>query len=532
MGPIKGLASALCLGAAAMLAAAAGPSSAEDGGAGKAAIGRDIRLLGSADPAQRERAREGLLGAGAAAFRELCRLETFENPEQEMNVRMLVFRMEPYYGPWTSGMEAGRFLMNRGDFERALAMFLSAAGRHEPIRGDKWFRHLVSSCYARVPEDRREAIPLEDWGLYATGQIGKLVATHKSSKYRERSLFELGMYDELLAEFPKGEFAPYAKYSKVSGHAYLEPQAYLEITDPEKEIAEWPGFIAGNKGHPGQDDAAYRLGRACEMAGRRLEAVKWLHLARVLPDGEFRIKGAMRMLYVLDSLCTLEELESLSKGAPSPEIEEWAQVSIAVRHFRAFRFGESLASWKAYLQSRPKGRFAEHAAARAELIEKRILPLAAAAEDGRAGDAALYEIGRIFYHDVLANYNPAWEGSRAEYLSTEINCLGRTHAFDNPAYFESHNNYLAAAAWFAKLLGRFPESPLKDKALYSTGSCWLKAPMLNHFSNFSLSRREMLAKAREYYRRVVDECPDSPLLGDAARMIAVIELLPPDWMQY
>ncbi len=505
---------------------------ADDLKPGKQEIRSLISQLGDSNPAKRDEARDRLWDIGEEAYRELKEFRDSPDPELEIGVRMLLFRLEPFYGPWPAAMQTGRRFMRAGEYAKALKCLLSAARRHEPLRKDKWFRHLASTCWSKIGESRREGFELADWGLFVTGQFVRLVDMHPRSEYRQQCLYHLGRFEDMLREFPSGELAPLAKYSVLSGHPYNEPQAYLEMTDPGKEIREWPEFIAKNPGHPSLDDAAYRLARAYEVAGRRIEAVKWLDESRRLPDGEYKWKAAMRILYVLDALCTPDELERISRESASPEIADWASVSLAVALFRSGSFEKSLAAFRGYLASRPGGSCVKEALLRAELIEKRILPLLPKLADPAEGDKALYEMGRIFYHDVNANYNPAWKDQRTAYMSREINLLGRTHAFDNPAYFDSHNNYISAAAWFEMLLSAYPASALKDKTLYSLGSCWLKAPMLNRYSEHSRSPSEMLGKAKEYYSRVGQECPDSPLCETAARIIKVIDSFPPDWMEY
>jgi tetratricopeptide (TPR) repeat protein len=510
----------------------AGAARAGDAAESREGIQRLIAALGAGSARERTQAQEQLLKAGGSAYRQLRSAYPTGKPETDMALRMLLFKMEPLHGPWFCAMRAARYHYQKSDYAEALALFLRAAKKHPPLRRDKWFHHLARRCYQRLLPWEREKMTFSDWELFATGQHQRLVTEHPKSAFRDQSLFRLGRFKQLLKEYPESPLRPYAEYSLLAGHPYFEPPSLLEIRHPLREIQEWPKFLKAHTNHPGLDDAAYRLGRAYELAGDPQNAVKYFHMARTLPDGEYRWKARMRILYVLDALCSPGDLEAIARGAPDPAIREMAACSIGIVLQREERYDQALGAHRRFLASRPDSAFCSKVRKHAERLEKILIPAAARAAGDREADQGAYELGRFYYHNILANYNPIWQGHRAAYLSYEVNACGRSHAFLNPGYFEEHNNYLCAARHFERLLAEHPRSPLREKALYSLGTCYLRAPGLNHFANFTVPRKTLLEKARQAYARLAREHPKSSLADDAARMIDVIKSLPPDWMQY
>ncbi|MHC4601255.1 MAG: tetratricopeptide repeat protein, partial [Planctomycetota bacterium] len=274
------------------------------------------------------------------------------------------------------------------------------------------------------------------------------------------------------------------------------------------------------------DDAAYRLGRALERLTRYREAALWLARSASLPDGEFTWKGPLRALYVLDALATEEDLEALAGSSKTPGIGEKAFLTLGVRSLRAGNYMEALSRFERFLLEHPKSDFRSAVEKRCKALRETLIPYLAEAEGAGKADAALYELGRYYYHDLLALYNPAWEGNRVNYFSYEVNCLGRTHAFTHPEYFESHNNYLRAAHYFDRLWKEHKRSPMRAKALYSAGTCYFKAPTLNQFSVFRRTREELLAESAARYERLVKEHPRHSLAPDAKKMIEVVKNAP------
>jgi tetratricopeptide (TPR) repeat protein len=279
-------------------------------------------------------------------------------------------------------------------------------------------------------------------------------------------------------------------------------------------------------GHPGSDDAAYRLGRALEKLTRYREAALWLTRSASLPDGEFAWKGPLRALFVLDALAPEKDLEALAESGKPGSLGEKAFLTLGIRSLRAGRYVEALSRFERFLLEYPKTGYRGEVEKRCSALRETLIPLQAEADGPCKTDDALYELGRYFYHDLLALYNPAWDGNRVNYFSYEVNCLGRTHAFTHPEYFEAHNNYLQAARYFDRVWMEHERSPLRAKALYSAGTCYFKAPSLNQFSVFRRTRDELLAESLARYERLVKEHPRHGLAVDAKKMIEVVKNTP------
>jgi outer membrane protein assembly factor BamD (BamD/ComL family) len=484
-----------------------------------------IHLLSDPDWTVRAQATEALRGGGEDAYKALFAVE---NPDLEARFRIALLKKEmaPLYGSWKDALTAGRTAFDGGDMKPALRYFLVAARKKDVLRDDPWLADLCSRAWQALPEDERGVEGRPDWELLLCGEHDRLADRFPESPRREKALFLAGRYGEVIKAYPEGTYAPLAKYSLTAGHAYFEPPRYLEIKDPEKEVEAWPRFLTEHPGHPGSDDAAYRLGRALEKLTRYREAALWLARSASLPDGEFRWKGPLRALYVLDALASEEELEALAGSNAPPEIGERAFLTLGIRSLRTGKYVEALSRFERFLIEYPKSAHRVEVEKRCGALREILIPRASEIESPVKADTALYALGRYFYHDLLALYNPAWAGNRVNYFSYEVNCLGRSHAFTHPEYFESHNNYLCAAGYFDRLWKEHGRSPLRAKALYSAGTCYFKAPTLNQFSVFRRTPDELLAESLARYKRLLKEHPDHPLARDAKKMIEVVKNTP------
>ncbi|GEM_PF-3129640 len=482
-----------------------------------------IGLLSHPEWEVRARATEALRKGGEEAYKALFTCEN-PHPEAQFRIALLKQEMAPLYGGWNHALEAGRTALDTGDMEGSVRYFLIAAEKKKALRADPWLADVCRRAWRSLAPSARDTRGMQDWEMFLCGEFEELAARFPDSELREKSLFLARRYEEVLADYPEGAYAPLARYSLTAGHPYFAPPSYLEIENPAEEVQAWPEFLRRHPGHPGSDDAAYRLGRALEKLGRYREAAVWLMRSARLPDGEFRWKGPLRAVWVVDAMASEADLTALaSKDAPA-RIREMASLTLGIRALRRSAFGEARARLEAFVLDYPGSRFREDALKRLEDLKTVLLP-EAGRQDGEtgSGDEALYELGRYFYHRLLSLYNPIWEGNRVNYFAYEVNCLGRSHAFRNPSYFEAHNNYLQAAAYFDRLAAAHPDSPLRPKALYSAGTAFMKSVSLNRFSVFTTSRDEMLRESLRRYREVVKKHPRSDLTDASLRMIGVVK---------
>ena len=507
----------VALGMSAMMGIALANGGSDDPGA----PAEFVKQLSDPDWRVRNHATECLRKGGEAAYRALLTAEN-DHPEARFRIALLKRELAPVFGNWTHALEAGKEAADSGRHETALGYFLTAARKNENLRQDAWLSELVRRCWLAMPASARNEDARADWELFLCGEYGLLADRHPQSTLREKALFRAGRFEEVLESYPRGHYAPLARYSLTAGHPYFEPSMYLEITDPEREIVQWPEFLRGHPDHPGCDDAAYRLGRAYESTGRHAEAVTWMYRSAELPDGEYAWKGPLRAVYVLDALATEDELRVLAGRGPTVEIRESASLALCARLMRRFDFEAALSACEKFAGEHPESRHTADAAKRAEDLAGVLIPLSRKISGGEGADAAMYDIGRYFYHRVLSLYNASWNGNRVNYFTYEMICLGRTHAFTKPDYFESHNNYIAAAKWFDRLVKEHPESGLLQRALYSAGTAYMKAALLDRFSVFPQGRRGLLRESSERYAALAKQHQGDPLAADAAGMMKVV----------
>lgn len=483
-----------------------------------------IERLSDPDWRVRARATEALRNGGDEAYKALFTVDN-PHPEARFRVAMLKKEMAPRYGAWNHALEAGRKAFDAGEMERALEFFLIAARKNEQLRTDAWLARVCTEAWNGLPATAKDPQARLDWELYLCGEYDHLADRCLQSDLRPKALFLAARYDEVIDLYPDSPYAPLARYSLTAGHPYFQPPAFLEVDDPEREVEEWPRFLREHPGHPGSDDAAYRMGRALENLSRYREAVIWLMRSARLPDGEFRWKGPLRAIYVMDARASLSELEALDADGVSEDLREVAALTLAVRSLRRDDLSRARDGFADFLARFPRSAHREKVRERLVDLEETLLPLRDRVEAGENADEALYETGRYFYHRLLSLYNPAWEGNRVNYFSYEVNCLGRSHAFRDPEYFESHNNYLRAAGSFDRLWKEFRDSPRRAAALYSSGTAHLKAVTLNRFSVFRRTREQLLNESIARYERLVREHADDPLAEDAKTMIRTVRNL-------
>jgi outer membrane protein assembly factor BamD (BamD/ComL family) len=484
-----------------------------------------VKKLSDPDWTVRAQASQALRSGGEGAYKALF---TAKNPDPEARFRIAPLKKElaPLYGSWKHALEAGRLAFDAQRMEPALRYFLIAAKKHKVLRTDTSLGDMCRRAWEDLPDSVKNIAVRRDWELFLCGEYTFLVDHFPQSALREKALFLSRQYREIIREYPHGPYAPLAQYSLTAGHPYFSPPAYLEIKNPEREIESWPRFLREHPGHPGSDDAAYRLGRAMEALSRYGEAVVWLMRSAHLPDGEFTWKGPLRAIYVLDALVPEKEMEGLLDRKYPETIREKAMVTLGVRAMRRGDYAESRVRFTAFLIAFPESPLRSEVESRVQDLDDELIPMADRVDAGKKADESLYALGRYFYHRLLSLYNPIWEGNRVNYFSYEVNCLGRTHAFRHPAYFESHNNFLHAAGYFDRVWREHPDSPCRPAALYSAATAYYKSTSLNRFSLFRRTREELLQASVERYRRIVKEHPKSSLADDAKKMIDVVRNTP------
>ena len=321
---------------------------------------------------------------------------------------------------------------------------------------------------------------------------------------------------------------------------------------PDVEIPGWTQFLESYSGHPGADDAAYRLGRSYELKGDYLNALNALDAALGLPDGDCWDDAAGRIVYILDAAMPTQELESIDRSHLHERLRPLIDYSLAVRKLRQDDYRGALSLLREFLDrnSNPwspmveyqrgcygyddtlwdgdgpaydlTGKISEQVRAVSELAK--LKEQWERDEKAAGGDrsAVLYGLGAKIYHNPLTYYNHLWCGQRASYrwvqhLETAwFNDLSPSVA----SYLRSMISYYHAKALFEKVAesGAAP-TELRAKALYSVGLCYIGIDQWG--SEVALIGDDVAGKVVSTYREFIERYPDSSMADDAMLVVGV-----------
>lgn len=419
----------------------------------------------------------------------------------------------------------------------------------------------VAAWLSATLEDEREAPVRQEilYGLYCLGQRSALKALVKEVERQgvaAGASFASNAYflKEVKEQYPQSMIARgMAAYEAVRGEPYLGidrlskaaersgfwPYVYGDGQyDPEKEIPGWQKFLTQFPGHPGADDAAYRLGRCLEIKGQWTEALNALYKAMSMPDGDCRDDAAGRIAYILDGEMPLADMESLDRNALEPSLRPLVEYSVAVRKLRQDRFKEAAGALESLVESkrelpalmsydasgavlldRIKGQAAQ--AARLARLQESLEKAQVAGQVSELAKAT-YELGAAVFHDELTYYNHLWQGRRAEYRW--VNNLESAWHQDLPPnlgqYLMEMINYAHSASLFQRILDMKGATPdIRAKALYSLALSY--DAISNWGSETAFLPKDYGVLASETFERFVKEYPDSSMADDAMLAVGV-----------
>lgn len=319
---------------------------------------------------------------------------------------------------------------------------------------------------------------------------------------------------------------------------------------PDVEIPGWTRFLESYSGHPGADDAAYRLGRSYEIKGDYLNALNALDTALELPDGDCWDDAAGRIVYIMDAVMPTQELESIDKSRLHERLRPLIDYSLAVRRLRQDDYRGALSLIRGFLDRNPRpwspmmgyhgydtlyyyggdpyraydlaGKILEQARAVSELAE---LKERLERDEKSAGSdrwAVLYELAAKIYHNPLMYYNHLWCGQRASYRwmqfleSAWFNDLSPSVA----NYLKGMINYYHAKDAFEKVAESEKAPPeLRAKALYSVGLCYVGIDQWG--SEVELIGEDVAGQVVSTYRDFIARFPDSSMADDAMLVVGV-----------
>jgi hypothetical protein len=314
--------------------------------------------------------------------------------------------------------------------------------------------------------------------------------------------------EALTKLYPESPFADsFAEYAAIRGGVYFgDPQTFTVGDfkyDPEKEIPGFADWLQKYPGHPGQDDACYRIARCETIRGDMTRALYWFRRAQQVPDGDMERDARCWELLLLDALLPMDELRA---AAASGDRE--AVYSLGVRLFRRDATEEAA---RCLAEALAGGFWDIEPEVRAQLEAVREV-----ARLIRAGD--LYALGRRQYHDRELYSNRLFPYGRTWHLGREGILATWGHDGAPEAFREEYrlaSNRLQARRTFLALAKRRPGPELEAKARFSATTA-LGHTQGGHFEQRTVTCPEAVRiRLAEEYRAIARDFPESNLADDA-----------------
>lgn len=158
---------------------------------------------------------------------------------------------------------------------------------------------------------------------------------------------------QLAEAFPNSRFTRACQeYARIRGGSYFGHFPYDFETGeriprpfpPAEEETHWRTWLTFYPDHPGADDAFFWLTRTLEWQGKQGEAL--IHLANWLVgpfgDGDMRYSLRSRLLLLLDTGATRNDLETFLSDYSDHPLATAVQYALAVRYAREHRYDQAL----------------------------------------------------------------------------------------------------------------------------------------------------------------------------------------------
>jgi hypothetical protein len=297
---------------------------------------------------------------------------------------------------------------------------------------------------------------------------------------------------------PESDYsASFAEYAEIRGGRYFgDERSYVagdHKYDPDKEIPGFTAWVEKYPGHPGQDDASYRLGRCFGIRGDLLRSLHWFRRAQEVPDGDMRSDARCWEALLLDALLSEDDLRVLvGRG------DKQAEFSL---RFRRLRRGDPTVTGL---------RGARDLARLIRAIDR------AQGEEARA--AALYNLGRLQYRNHSLYESSVWGEDRQWSLHDEGILWTWGHNGAPQAYRAARatiDNHLQARRTFLRLVEECPGSELVPKARYSAATA-LGHSASGHFEDRTAGcPQELRLTLGAEYLSIARDYPESTLADDA-----------------
>ncbi|MEG4319452.1 MULTISPECIES: tetratricopeptide repeat protein [unclassified Microcoleus] len=374
------------------------------------------------------------------------------------------------------------------------------------------------------------------------------------------NLSTLGYYEQLALanKYPNSLFTRGCKeYVKFSGGTYFagnqDPKiVFRQPFNPQKEINRWKDFVKKYPGHPGSNDALYRLARAYEVQGDYENAIVYYYESSEAPDGLLISEAKERILLIIDLLMSSELLAKFLTNHPNHPLTGYIKYSKAVHLIREYKYSPAESELEDFLKNYQDGKYPLQAGFFNEetyvgsffltKVKEQLDQIKKLAEirNQQPSDKNLYAEAKLWIdeHQIddgftaynylwkrglsTTHYNlvpPKWEGN------ITYNAKTVTADFINKTNhnYKSQISYLRSIELFEQLIKQYPKSELIEKAKYSIALnyYYLWGREYPTFSENTTSWEDQAVKSFEEF---VTEFPKSSMVDDALYTIAYISI--------
>ena len=296
---------------------------------------------------------------------------------------------------------------------------------------------------------------------------------------------------------------------------------------PKQVIEFYKSFLIKYPGHPGSDDAAYRVARAYEFQGDYENALVWYGKSSQLPDEMLTYAASRRMIFIADYLMSSKSISDFIQKYPDHSLNILLEYSRAVHLIREGQIKQARNELERFFENHSKNFFAQIWWLDRKRFEKQIEALKKLEQikSQPSSDTSLYQEAAFWFHNSLTAYNllsgspnlpSKWEGQISSVrLTITAELVKRANS-----QFRSTSGWLKSIELFKQLLAKYPNSKLRSKAKYSIGLAYTK---LFEKSVYNLTLEEEYdwqEEAIRNFNEFVTEFPDSSMADDALMAIA------------
>lgn len=380
------------------------------------------------------------------------------------------------------------------------------------------------------------------------------------------NLSALGYYEQLALanKYPNSLFTKGCKeYVKFSGGKYFgggdedadadadAGTVFRQPFIPGKEIAHLKEFVKKYPGHPGSNDALYRLARAYEVQGDYENAIIYYYESSEAPDGLLRDVATNRILFIIDLLMSSELLAKFLTNHPNHPLTPYIKYSKAVHLIREYKYSLAESELEDFLKNYQDGKYPHLVRSFSEdylgaifwtKVKEQLdqVKKLAKIRNQQPSDKNLYEEAKLWIDehqidDGFTAYNYLWTGQLRGTHYTFIppkwegiityNAKTVTNDFIKKTNqnYKSQISYLRSIELFEQLIEKYPKSELVEKATYSIALNYYYL-WGREYPTFSENTTSWENEAVKSFEEFITEFPKSSMVDDALYTIAYIRI--------